>query len=156
MRNEIDSLRKYEINYDEQRFLTLTFDDLGKIVGDFLIDVKHQRSGSEWVKKTSAFNTRTFIANIINLYMNYRSTGEWNKQGGNHNKVLVDLATALKHEYENNKKIPGNPTSIVNKTPATCPVSSTGTPAWKFKNFGKTNTCSDTGAKYEWCKLHGR
>ena len=75
MLNEIDSLRKYDIKYDEQRFLTLTFDELGKTVGDFLIDIKHQCS--EWVKKPSAFNTRAFIANIINLYMNYKSTGEW-------------------------------------------------------------------------------
>ena len=94
MRNEIDSLRKYRIKYNYQRFLTLTFDELVKKARDFLAYVK--RKHSEWVKKTSAFNTSTFIADMINLYTNYKSTGEWDKQGANHNKVLVSFSTALK------------------------------------------------------------
>ena len=36
------------------------------------------------------------------------------------------------------------------------PGRSTGSSECKFKNFRKTTTCSDTGAKYEWCKLRGR
>ena len=123
MRNEIDSLRKYRIKYNYQRFLTLTFDELVKTAGDFLAYVK--RKHSEWVKKTSAFNTSTFIAGMINLYTNYKSTGEWDKQGANHNKVLAALATTLRKERAKNKNIPGNPTSSVNKNPATEPGNST-------------------------------
>ena len=79
IRNDIDSLRKDGIKYDEQNFLTLAFGELSKTDGDFLADVKRQRS--EWVKKNSAFNTRTFIADMINFYTNYKSTGEWDNQG---------------------------------------------------------------------------
>ena len=95
-----NSLRKDRIKYDKQQFLTLTFDELRKTAGDFLADAKRQRS--EWVKNPSDFNTTTLIANVVNLYTNYKSTGEWDKQGADHNKVLVDLATALKQERAKN------------------------------------------------------
>ena len=68
MRNDIDSLWKDGIKYDEQRFLTLNFDELCKIAGDFLVDFKRQ--SSEWEKNPSAFNTSTFIADMIILYTN--------------------------------------------------------------------------------------
>ena len=67
-RNEIDSLQKDRTKYDKQRFLTLTFNELGKTTRDFLAYVKPQHS--EWVKNPSAFNTSTFIADMINLYSN--------------------------------------------------------------------------------------
>ena len=70
MRIEIDSLRKDGIKYDEQRFLTLIFDELGKTAGDFLADVKRQRS--EWVKNPNGFDTSSFIADMTNLYTNYK------------------------------------------------------------------------------------
>ena len=154
MRNDIDSIQKDGINYNEQRFLTLTFNDLGKTAGNFLPEVKRQCS--EWVKNPSAFKTSTFIVDMIRFYTNYKSTGECDKQGANHNKVMVALATALKQERAKNKKSPGKPKSSVTKTPATETGNATGPPAWRFKNFGKTTTCPDTGAKYEWCKIHGR
>ena len=75
MRNEIDSLQRDGINYDDKRFLALNFDELEKTARGFLADIKRQRS--EWVKNPSAFNTRTLIADMINLYTNYKSTGEW-------------------------------------------------------------------------------
>ena len=71
----IDSLQKNEIKNDEQRFLTLTFDDLVNTARDFLTYIKRQQS--EWVKKPSDFNTSTFIADMKNMYTNYKSTGEW-------------------------------------------------------------------------------
>ena len=40
MQNDIDSLQTDGIKYNEQRFLTLTFDELGKTAEDFLADVK--------------------------------------------------------------------------------------------------------------------
>ena len=43
---------------------------------------------------------------MINLYTKYKSTGEWDKQGAYHNKVLVALTTALKQEPAKNKKVP--------------------------------------------------
>ena len=62
---------------------------------------------------------------------------------------------ALKQECEKNTKIPVNPTRRLTKTPSTEPGNSTGPPACKFINTRKTPTCPDTGAKYEWCNLHG-
>ena len=93
MQNEINSLRKYGINYNNQKFFTLIFNELGKTSGNFLVNVKRQCSKS--VKNVSSFNTSTFIAEMINLYTDYKSTGKWDKQGADNNKVLVDLATYL-------------------------------------------------------------
>ena len=154
IRKEIYSLRKYRIKYNEQHFLTLTFDKLDKTAGNLLGDVKRQHS--EWVKKPSYFNTGTFIADMINFYMDYKSTGEWDKQSAEHNKIMVALATALKQELAKNRKSPGNPTSSATKTPATDPGNSATLPAWKFKNAGKTTAFPDNKAKYECCKLHIR
>ena len=47
-RNDIDPLQKYGIKYDEQHFITLTFDELVNTAGYFLADVNCQQS--EWVK----------------------------------------------------------------------------------------------------------
>ena len=74
MRNEIYSLQKDRIKYNEQQLLTLTFDDLGKTARNLLDGVKSQRS--KWVKKPSTFNTSTFIVDMINSYTNYKSTGK--------------------------------------------------------------------------------
>ena len=74
MQNNIDSLGKDGIKYDEQRFLTLTFDELGKTPRDFLAGVKRQHN--EWVNNHSFFSTSTFIADMINLYTNNKSTGK--------------------------------------------------------------------------------
>ena len=89
MLNDIDSLQKYGIKYDGQRFLTITFNKMGKKFWDLLADVKRQRSG--WAKKPPTFNISTFIADMIKLYTNYKSPGERDKQGADHNKVLVAL-----------------------------------------------------------------
>ena len=82
------------------------------------------------MKKTSAFNTSTFIANMINFYTDYKYTGKWDKQGADHNKVLVSLAKDLKQERSKNRNIPGNPNNSAAKTSATEPGNSTGTTAW--------------------------
>ena len=84
---------------------------------------------------------------MIILYTNCKYIGKWDNQGANHNKVVIALATDLKQERANNKNSPSNRTSSATKTPATDPGNSTGPPAWEFKNFGKTTTCCDTGAK---------
>ena len=154
IRNDIDSLRKDRIKYDEQRFLTLAFDELSNTAGDFLADIKRQRS--EWVKNLSVFNTSKFISDMINLYTNYKYNDEWDNQGADYKKVMVDLATALKQELAKNKKRPVKPTISATKTPATETGNSTGPPAWKFKNVRKTTTCPDTGSNYEWCKINDR
>ena len=138
MQNENDSLQRNGIKYYKQRFLTLTFDDLGKTAGDLFVDVNIQRSG--WVKKPLDFNNCTFIADMIKLYMNYKSTNEWDNQGDNHNKVLVALATDLKEELSKKKNIPGNPTSSATNNSVTEPGNSTVPPAWKSKNVDKTTT----------------
>ena len=68
MQNKIDFLQKEGINYDKHWFLTLTFKDLGKKARDFLAEIKLQHS--KWVENPSAFNTSTFISNMINLCTN--------------------------------------------------------------------------------------
>ena len=68
MQNEIDSFQKDGIKHDKQRFLTIIFDELGKTAGNLPANVKHQCS--KWVKNPSAFNTITFIYDMINLYTN--------------------------------------------------------------------------------------
>ena len=93
---------------------------------------------------------------MINLYTNYKSTGKWDKQDTNRNKVLVGFSESLKQEHFKNKESSGNPTRSATKTPATEPGNSTGLPAWKFNNVGNTTMLPDTKAKYKWCKLHGR
>ena len=145
MQNEIYSLQKDGIKYNEQWFLTPTFDELKKNAGDLIADVKPQRS--YWLKKPSAFNTSNFITDMINLYSSYKSTSKWDKKGANQNKVLVALDTSIKQKRDTKKKSPGKPTSSMNKTTATEPENSTGPPEWEFKNIGKTTMCSDTGAK---------
>ena len=55
-----------------------------------------------------------------------------------------------------NKKSPVNPTRSSITTIATETGTSTGPPARRFKNTGKTTMGPDTGAKYKWCKLNGR
>ena len=48
-RNDIDSLWKDGVKFDEQRWLTLCFEQLAKTgYSDFLDNIKHQKS--EWVK----------------------------------------------------------------------------------------------------------
>ena len=48
IQNEIYFLQKDAIKYNEQMFLTITFDKLGKTVNYFLANVKRQRR--KWVK----------------------------------------------------------------------------------------------------------
>ena len=56
---------------------------------------------------------------MIDLYTNFKSTGEWDKHGADHNKVLVTFSMTLKQEHAKIKKSPCNLTSSAIKTPAT-------------------------------------
>ena len=68
-RNKIDALRKDNVKFDDQRWLTLTFESLVKTrCSDFLDDVKRQRS--EWIKDSSTLDSGQFCVDMINLYTN--------------------------------------------------------------------------------------
>ena len=85
------------MKYDNQGFLTLIFNELVNTSTAFFSGLKRQRR--KWVKKPFVFNTSNFIDYMINLYTNYKSTRKWDKQGADHNKVLVALVTSLKQEH---------------------------------------------------------
>ena len=72
---------------------------------------------------------------MINLYTNYKSTREWDKQGADQNKVLVALVTSLKQEHAKENKTSDKSTRIVTNTTAKNPGNSTGPPVWKINLF---------------------
>ena len=73
-RDEIDTLRKDGVKFDDQRFLTLIFDNLAIAkCTDFRADIKAEKRN--WVKNPSLIDIPTLIADAINLYTNYKSTG---------------------------------------------------------------------------------
>ena len=133
--------------------MTLIFDELGKTAGDFLSDVKRQRS--EWVKNPNGFDTSSFIADMTNLYTNYKSTGEWDKQGADQQKVLIALATALKQERATNKQQSTDAGDGMTAD-ANAKTGKTVIPKWKFKKVGHTTKCPITGDRFKWCPHHGR
>ena len=71
-------LRKDNVKFDDQRWLTLTFEQLVKNrCSDFLEDVKRQQS--ECIKVSGTIESGQFCVDMINLYMNYKTTGKCNK-----------------------------------------------------------------------------
>ena len=96
-RNKIDALRKDNVKFDDQRWLTLTFEQLVKTgCSDFLEDVKRQQS--EWLKDSGTFDSGQFCADMINLFKNYKATGEWENNDVFIQKSIIALATALANE----------------------------------------------------------
>ena len=72
-RNKIDVLQKDNAKFDDQRWLTLTFEQLVKTgCSDFLADVKRQRR--EWIKDSGTFDSGQFCVDMINLYTKYKAT----------------------------------------------------------------------------------
>ena len=68
-RKKIDALRKDNVKFDNQRWLTLTFEQLVKTgCSDFLDKVKRQQS--EWIKDSGTFGSGQFYVDMINLYTN--------------------------------------------------------------------------------------
>ena len=92
---------------------------------------------------------------MTNLYTNYKSTGEWDKQGADQQKVLIALATALKQERAKNKKQSTDARAATTAN-TNAKTGKAVIPEWKFKNVGKITKCPVTGDKFEWCPHHGR
>ena len=144
-RNEIDTLRKDGVRFDEQRFLTLIFDRL--LVAkckDFLADLKSERR--KWVKNPTSVNSVTVIAESINLYINYKATGEWDAEVIDKDAVIVALATKLKESKKAFQKTPN--ADGKSKGGYQNPL-----PDWRITNKGPTFT--HDGTKYDWCPHHG-
>ena len=77
-KNEIDTLRKDGVEFDDRRFLALIFDCLALAKSkDFRADVK--RKESAWVKYPATIDIAKIIDNTTNLYTNYKYTGEWDE-----------------------------------------------------------------------------
>ena len=65
-RDKIDALRKEKVQFDNQRWLTLTFEQLVKTrCSDFLEYVKCQQS--KWIKDSGTFDSGQFCVDMINL-----------------------------------------------------------------------------------------
>ena len=63
------------MKFDEQIFLTLLFDNLLVThCNDFCAEVKLVRNA--WVKNPAETDVKKVIAKFINLYKNYKLTGE--------------------------------------------------------------------------------
>ena len=108
-RNKINALRKDNIKFDNQRWLTITFEQLVKTrCSDFLEEVKHQ--WSEWIKDSGRFDSGEFCVEMINLYTNYKATGEWGNNVVSSQQSIIYLATALANEQAKNKSNMGNNT----------------------------------------------
>ena len=144
-RNEIDTLRKDGVKYDEQRFLTLIFDCLSIVSCiDFKADVKAEKR--KWIKDPTSVPSTTLIAECISLYTNYKSTGEWDAEVVDKDAVIVALAANLKLEKakKSNQRKDAKQPSASGYTPL---------PDWRITKRG--NTYTHEGTKYDWCTKHG-
>jgi len=162
-RNEIDSLRADGVKVDPQRFLTLLFDKLLlSHCDDFRSEVKLERNA--WVKDPVACDTNKVIASFVNLYTNYKSTKEWDKQALDKDATIIALATGVKElraEVKNlrsAKKTVPPPTSAPAKEKVKFaePGSGKGPPAWRLTKSGATAKCPSTGDTFDWCPHHGQ
>ena len=146
-RNEIDTLRKDGVRFDEQRFLTLIFDRLlAAKCKDFLSDIKSERR--KWVKDPPSVNSTTVIAESINLYINYKATGEWDAEVVDKDAVIVALATKLKASEAKKAYQSSMITDSKSKVGYQNPL-----PDWRINKKGPTYT--HEGIKYDWCPHHG-
>ena len=108
-RNKIKALHKENVKFDDQRWLTLTFENLVKTgCSDFLEDVKRQQI--KWIKDYGTFNSGQLCFDIINLYKNYKATSEWDKNDVSSQKSIIALYTSLANERTKNKSNKGNNT----------------------------------------------
>ena len=99
---------------------------------DFKSEVK--LTHNSWVKTPAAADENKIIPDFTNLYINYKSTGEWYNQVVKKDTTIIALATALKKEQKKNKHSHLN--SNVNYL-ANAKKSSAVIPKWSFT---KTDT----------------
>ena len=141
---EVDTIRKDRTTYNVQRMNTLIFDKLSKIVCEtFLADVKRQKS--KWIKDPVSFNTVQGMADLTNLYTNYKSTGLCKAQRKDIKSTILALATALKKYWAKN--------SAYKNPPGTTSGKPKGLAKWRFDHTAKNHTDSE-GNQFVWCKKH--
>ena len=117
---------------------------------DFLEDVKCQQI--EWIKDSGTFESGQFCVDMINLYTNYKATGEWDKNDVSSQQSIISLATALANERAKNNSNKGNNTG---KPKGGGGNNNPDLPSWRIKISGPKFTCPDRD-KWVWCKHHGR
>ena len=147
-RTEIDTLRKDGVTFDEQRFLTLIFDNL--ILAnctDFKADIKSEKR--KWMKNSASVDSTTLIAESVNLYTNYKSNGDWDAEVIDRDKVILALATDLK----NARAQPPAKVTFDKKTKGGAKPNGNKLPDWRITKKGSTYT--HEGVKYDWCPHHG-
>ena len=88
---------------------------------------------------------------MINLYTNYKATGEWDKNDFYSQQSIISLATALANERAKNKSNKGNNTG---KPKGGGGNNHSELPSWRVKISVPKFTCPD-GDKWVWCKHHG-
>ena len=89
---------------------------------------------------------------MINLYKNYKATGQWDKNDVSSQKSIIALATALANKCAKNKSNKGNNTG---KPKGGGGNSHPDLPPWRVKRSSPKFTCPD-GDKWVWCKHHDR
>ena len=89
---------------------------------------------------------------MINLYTNYKTTGEWDKNDVSRQKSIIALATELAKKESKNKSNKGNNTG---KPKGGGGNNHPDLPSWSLKRFGLKFTCPDKD-KWVWCNPHGR
>ena len=94
--------------FDEHRFVTITFDQILKSsCEEFLTNFK--QANIDWIKKPKKFNCASAIIDFTKLYTNYTSTSHWYKADANA-ATIIDLVTTLKKERDKNSpKFPKTP-----------------------------------------------
>ena len=144
-RDEINTLRKDGVTYDQQRFLTLIFDKLGatKCV-DFAQEVKREKNA--WIKDSSSVDEAKLVADFTNLYTNYKRTGDWEKVDQKE-ATIIALATQVDHLK---KQVKASKPSAK----GTNPKQNSAVQSWRFEKKGTTITGPD-GKRYTWCPRHG-
>ena len=89
---------------------------------------------------------------MINLYMNYKASGKWDKNDVYSQKSIIALATALANEQAKNKSNKGNNTG---KPKGGGGNNHPDLPSWRVKKYCPKFTCPDRD-KWVWGKHHGR
>ena len=151
--NQIDTLRPDGVKYDRQRMLTKVFEQV-QTAGckDFLATVKMDRSN--WIKDPANFDHATIFGQWINLYTNFKSTGEWDEVAVDKDAQIVALTSELKKE-----KLKNGDQRIPKKDKATKKAGQSDAPEdkkkpWRTTFVGKITTDPD-GKPMKWCGKHG-
>jgi hypothetical protein len=150
-RNEINAALPDNEEYPARRFNTTMFAQLEKSTcDDFLTEVKSSKS--RWIRSPETFNSANEIGDLVKLYTNFASNGDWSRSQDRHTK-MVAMATELYKEQQKNRSRDPLKSRIPKKARVGEKTNGSGIEQWKFKKEGKSKSVA--GSKYVWCQHHG-